>query len=196
MSQPVAIIRSIGGLVFDAVFKEHHESPAECTEQPVETGVSVSDHMFLKPLRVTISAGVSDVTFLPEASDPWAGGTSRAQMALAMLKQLQASFEPFDVQTGLMLYQNMVCTNISFEQDKDTPGAFIFDAELREVIIVSTQMVTYPPRAAGSTARQAGATKSLGQKQAVQVIDPNKLAQVGKSLADAMGVGKLFGLPQ
>jgi hypothetical protein len=186
MSQPVAIIRSIGGLVFDAVFKEHHQLSAEATEEPCETGVSVADHMFMKPGRVTISAGVSDVTFLPEASDPWAGGTSRAQMALAMLEILQASFEPFDVQTGLKLYQNMVCLNIEFEQDKDTAGAFIFEATLREAIIVSTQMVTYPPRAAGATTRQAGATKSRGQQQPVQVTAPAKQQSVLSSLLGAI----------
>lgn len=186
MSQTVAIIRSVGGLVFDATFKEHHESPAEVTENPVETGVSVADHMFMKPLRCTISAGVSDVQVNPRKNDPFGGGSSRSQMAFNMLSILQASFEPFDVQTGLKLYSNMVCTNITCEQDKDTAGAFIFEAELREVIMVSTQTVTYPPRAKGSTARQAGATKQRGQVQGTQVTDPNKQSTVKKSLLASM----------
>lgn len=182
MSQPVAIIRSVGGLVFDAVFREHHESPAEVTEEPVETGVSVSDHMFLKPMRLTISAGVSDVTFQPKATDPWANASSRARYAFELLRYLQASFEPFDVQTGLKLYHNMVVSNITCEQDKDTAGAFIFEAELREVIIVSTQMVTYPPRAKGSAARQAGAVKNRGQQQGTQVTAPAKQQSILSAL--------------
>jgi hypothetical protein len=186
MSQPVAIIRSVGGLVFDATFKEHHESPAEVTENPVETGVSIADHMFMKPLRVTISAGVSDVQLTPRKNDPFEGGTSRAQIAFAMLGILQSSFEPFDVQTGLKLYSNMVCTNITCEQDKDTAGAFIFEAELREVIMVSTQVVTYPPRATGSTTRQGGAKKQRGEVQGTQVTDTTKQSTVKKSLLASM----------
>ena len=50
----------MGSFVFDAVFEETHEADLEVTDNPVETGVVVSDHAFMKPLRVKISAGVSD----------------------------------------------------------------------------------------------------------------------------------------
>jgi hypothetical protein len=178
MSQPVAIIRSIGGLVFDATFREHHESPAEVTENPCETGVSIADHMFLKPKRLTISAGVSDVLISSRSDDPFSGGTSRSQQAFNLLEQLQATFEPFDVQTGLKLYKSMVCANVIGDQDKDTSGVFIFDAELREAIIVSTQTVTIAPKAKGTTARQAGSTVSRGKLQGTQVIDAAVLAKL------------------
>lgn len=150
MSQSVAIIRSVGGLVFDATFNEKHEIEAEITENPVETGVSVADHMFMKPLRVTVSAGVSDIQLSPKSNDPFGGGSSRSKAAFDLLTQLQATFEPFDVQTGLKLYKNMVCKSVTCDQDKDTSSAFIFLAELREVIFVTTQTVTVPPTAKGT----------------------------------------------
>lgn len=167
MSQPVAIIRSVGGLVFDATFSEKHEIEAEITENPVETGVTVADHMFMKPIRLTVSAGVSDVVLSPKGNDPFAGGSSRSRRAFDLLTQLQASFEPFNIQTGLKLYKNMVCKSVLPMQDKDTAYAFIFEAEFREVIFVTTQTVTIPPKAKGATARQAGSMTQRGAQQAI-----------------------------
>jgi Dit-like tail protein len=193
MSQAVAIIRQIGGLVFDATFSEEHEIEAEVTENPVETGVSVADHMFMLPIRLNISAGVSDITLHPNASDQFTGGSSRSRKAYDLLTALQATFEPFSVQTGLKLYQNMVCKKVTPRQDKDSNFAFIFDAILREVIMVSTQAVTVPPRAAGATSRQAGAVVQRGTVQSAFITDPvaqQKVMEVfDPDIAAAIGGG-------
>ena len=163
--QQVAIIRSMGGLVFDAVFEETHEADLEVTDNPVETGVVVSDHAFMKPLRVKISAGVSDTPLAVVTDDPFASDAGRSRRAFELLTELQKRAEPFDLQTGLKLYENMVCTSIRTSQDKDSSGALLFTAELREVIIVYTQVVTYPPRKPGATKRQAGPKKDKGEQQ-------------------------------
>lgn len=180
MSQPVAILRKIGpqsnpnsttvlpGLVFDATFSEKHEIEAEITQNPVETGVNIADHMFMKPRKVTISAGVSDTPLKTVQGDQFSGGSSRSQKAFDLLTQMQASFEPFNVQTGLKLYENFVCKRITCEQDKDTPFVFVFEAELEEVIFVSTQMVTLPPPAKGATQRQAGSAVQRGLVNPIQ----------------------------
>jgi hypothetical protein len=171
-SQPVAIIRVMGGLVFDAVFEEAHTSDMEVTDNPVETGVVVSDHAYLKPKMVTLSAGVSDVLLRPRDGDDFGGGQSRSRKAFELLKALQAQAEPFDLQTGLALYTNMVCTSIKTKQDKDSGLALIFEATLREVLIVSTQVVKYPPRAAGAPSRQAKDKKIKGEQQSKEVTAP------------------------
>lgn len=196
--QPVAIIRSIDGLVFDAVFEESHESDLEVTDNPVETGVVVSDHAYMKPLRLTICAGVSDVSLrywttaedgsfqLADSNDPFKSDAGRARKAFEMLTQLQRLAEPFSVQTGLKLYENMVCTSIRTKQDKDTDGALVFVAELREVIIVYTQVVKYPKRKAGATKRQASAKKDKGEQQATEVTNTPKKQSLAAKLKTAL----------
>lgn len=164
MSQAVAILRSVGGLVFDATFNEQHQSDLTVTDNPVETGVKVSDHAYMEPATVTISAGVSDTPLTLPAADPFAATVSRSKQAYTLLKELQRAAEPFDVQTGLQLYSNMVCTSIRTEQDKDTCQVLAFTATLREVIIVNTQVVSFPKRA-GATKRQADPTKKNGEQQ-------------------------------
>lgn len=185
-TQPVAIIRSMGGLVFDAVFDETHESDLEVTDNPVETGVVVSDHAYMKPLKVTLLAGVSDIV-LDDAvtSDPFASDSGRSKRAFELLCDLQKKAEPFDVQTGLKLYTNMICTSIRTSQDKETAGVLVFNAELREVLIVNTQAVKYPPRKAGATKRQAGPKKDKGEQQGKEVTS-NKSSLLSK-LSKAIG---------
>ena len=185
--QQVAIIRSMGGFVFDAVFEETHEADLEVTDNPVETGVVVSDHAFMKPLRVKISAGVSDTPLAAVTDDPFASDAGRSRRAFELLTELQKRAEPFSLQTGLKLYENMVCTSIRTSQDKDSSGALLFDAELREVIIVYTQVVTYPPRKPGATKRQAGPKKDKGEQQGKEVTEKPKKQSLSKKLADAIG---------
>lgn len=189
-TQQVAIIRSMGGLVFDAVFEENHEAELEVTDNPVETGVVVSDHAYMKPLRLTLSAGVSDTPLYVPAEDPFQSDAGRSKRAFEVLTELQKKAEPFDVQTGLKLYKNMICTSIRTSQDKDTSGALVFTAEIREVIIVYTQVVKYPPRKAGATKRQASAKKNKGEQQGSEVADKPKKQSLAAKLKGAITGGK------
>jgi hypothetical protein len=184
--QQVAIIRSMGGLVFDAVFEETHEADLEVTDNPVETGVVVSDHAFMKPLKVTLSAGVTDTPLVVGTDDPFASDAGRSRRAYELLTELQKRAEPFDLKTGLKLYENMVCTSIRTSQDKDSSGALLFTAELREVIIVYTQVVTYPPRKPGATKRQAGPKKDKGEQQGKEVTNSAEKKSLIKKGADAL----------
>lgn len=184
--QQIAVIRSMGGLVFDAVFEETHESDLEVTDNPVETGVVVSDHAYMKPLRVKISAGVSDARLDIFSADPFASSAGRSRRAFELLTELQKKAEPFDLQTGLKLYKNMVCTSVRSSQDKDSSAALLFTAELREVIIVYTQVVQYPPRKAGATKRQAGPKKDKGEQQGTEVTSAPKKQSLAAKLKQAM----------
>lgn len=189
MSDTVTIIRSMGGLTFDAVFEETHESELAVTDNPVETGVVVSDHAYMNPLRLTLSAGVTDTPLAVGTNDVFASDAGRSNRAYELLTELQKKAEPFDVQTGLKLYKNMVCTSIRTSQDKDTAGALVFTADLREVIIVYTQVVKYPPRKAGTTKRQAGAKKDKGEQQGTEQTGPKKQSLAAK-LKTAITGGK------
>lgn len=163
----ISIIRSVGGFVFDATFRESHTSEIEVTDNPVEIDSDVNDNMYVKPYKLTIAAGVSNSPLRVSGNDPFAG-TNRAQAAFVALKALQASGEPFSIQTGLILYDNMMLLTIRATQDKDTDEVLDFEADFKGVNIVGTQVVTYPPRAPGKTTHQASKTDSKGEKQGTQ----------------------------
>lgn len=186
MIDPSAITilpRSIAGLVFDATFEEVHTSELEVTDSPVETGVSITDHSFVKPYKLRISAGVTNTPLrTPDAT--FGEGDARIQNAFKKLRELQASREPFDVVTGLVVYNNMVCTMLTTPQDKSSANAIAFTAELREINIVSTQVVTYPPRRQGKASSQASQKKDKGEQQGAEVTNKKSLL---KRLSSALG---------
>jgi hypothetical protein len=174
---------------FDAVIRESHTSELEVTENPVETGVSVSDHAFMRPLRLDIEACVGDAWVHGQddkgnkVKDLFSSDAgSRAFIAFKRLQDLQSAAEPFTVQTGLRLYENMVITSLSVPQDAATASSLCFQASLREVIRVSTQTVTYPPRAAGKANRQASKKVSGGEKTGQPVTDAPKAQSILKSI--------------
>lgn len=122
---------------------------------------------------------------------------SRSQRAYQLLRGLMRSAEPFDVQTGLMLYKSMVVKTLTAEQDKDTSAVLYFRAGLVEVIRRGTQAVVFPPRKPGKTARQGAPKVDKGDKKPADVTKPAQL----QSILDSFINGKVdgastFTLPQ
>jgi len=176
---------------FDAVMRESHHSELVVTDNPVETGVVVADHAYMAPLRLDIEAAVGDFWLHAvgpngaAVDDPFASSAGRSVSAFEQLQALQATAEPFSVQAGLRLYDNMVIVTIDVDQDANTGNILKFRASLREVIFASTQTVTYPPRAAGKPDRQAKKKVSAGEKK----TEPPKSDDQMKSLLRQAGVG-------
>jgi hypothetical protein len=168
----VTIIHSIERLTFDAVLTESHQSQLQVTSNPVETGVMISDHSFMQPLKVTITAAVSDLKMPSGSADYDDASSGRARRAFQLLQELQANtakgiVDPFSVSTGLRLYQKMVCVGITARQDADTASLLSFDADLQEIITVSTQAVTYtaPKPMPGKPKLQAKPVVEKGPEQ-------------------------------
>jgi len=91
--------------------------------------------------------------------------TTRSQRAWQSLVNLQKSAAVFKVQTGLMLYPDMVLKSLTAEQGKDTSTVLYFTAQLEQVIFVSTETVTLPPRKAGKTKRQGPPKTNKGEQK-------------------------------
>lgn len=182
MSDISIIPRSMGGLTFDAVFEEDHTLELEVTDNPVEVGVSITDHAYMNPYKLRLMAGVTNTPLTPK-DDGFGTGDQRTREAFKKLEALMRTREPFDVQTGLRLYKNMICLSVNTSQAAESANALVFTAELREIIIVYTQAVEYPPRAKGKADNQAGKKKSSGEKQSKEVDSKKTQAPQERSLA-------------
>jgi hypothetical protein len=184
-TQPVAIIRKFGGFVFDATFSEDHDSTTNFTNNPVEDGSVMTDHAQDMPRTLRIQAGVQLIsparfhnssvqgatvdTSAEGAGDVFTanGQASRPQTAWTYLEGLRTAHEPFDVQTGLKLYTNVMVAHLSNTWTDDL-GNLVFTAELREVDIRNTLTTKFAPRKAkpkSDKGQQQG--KSLSDKDAI-----------------------------
>jgi hypothetical protein len=158
---------------FDAVFTERHTRRLTITRNPLEIGNVVTDHSFMEPAELQIEAGVGDFSLRakdangnPRTDVFTAAARARSEVAWAMLKNLQASAEPFTVDTGIDRYDNMLVAELSALQDAPSANGLMFTALLQESLFVSTSTVDYPPRAPGKPSRQAAKKTTAGEKQA------------------------------
>jgi hypothetical protein len=177
-------------LSFDATVRESHSSELEVTENPVETGVVIADHAFMKPLRLEIEGRVSDTPLHSNNADPFASTTKRSARAMELLQNLQASATPFIVQTGLRAYPDMLLVSLTSDQDAGNAGAYDFRASLRQIITSDTQEIAFPPRKPGKPARQAAKPKDGGEKKAEAITDPKKRVSILSSLAKKLANGE------
>jgi hypothetical protein len=149
---------------FDAVLSESIQLSAEVTKEPCETGVVVSDHYIKNPARLELEVVVSDTPLSPNVSEVFDSDDGRGAVALATLEGLMASGEPFNVQAGMRFFESVVIEDISTTRDARNAGWLRARIVLTEVRITSTETITYPPRKAGKTARQAAKPVTKGEQ--------------------------------
>jgi len=176
--------RSIGGIELDAVLSESHNSTILLTKNPVELGTQITDHSIIEPKKINIIAEVSDTPLglaaFGQIVDVITGlfGTStvesitRSNAAYGAMILLQEAREPLEIQTKLKLYQDMIITNISTTQDKDTSRIVSMSIDLEEILIVQSELVQLDPSQLqdGSPKEQASPPVQEGRKEP---IDPN-----------------------
>jgi len=157
---------------FDAVEVEDHTFETEITENPVETGVTLADHAFDHPDKISITAAVSDLPPPGKESDIFtAEGPSRGLAAYAWLRRMQKAHEPFSVQTGLDLFPSMMITALKVKKDAAHANILYFTVDLKEILWASTDVVFYPAK---PKTKRATAKKHDGDKAGEETDDALK----------------------
>ena len=159
----IAFARAIGSVPIACTITERHESALEITENPVENGADVTDHVYLRPRAVTL-----------EVAD---GGGA---LTFDALRRLQATREPFTLVTGLSVDDNMLIQSI--EPERDVVYASIFRGRifLREVQIVDTAYAAAEPDATGSAPKSG----KPGGKKSTRAAAPAKSRARDAATAD------------
>lgn len=150
----VLLSRAIGGVFVDVVVSEQVTASMEVPTHPVEKGAKISDHAWRSPTVLRMSCAAADPIDTYQA-----------------LFRVMATAEPFSIVTGFGVFRNMLLIRLEPKRETATGNILDFDAELMEVIIVSTSTSgnggNGDERAAGKTNRgevQARDVPSPGQK--------------------------------
>ena len=143
---------SLSGLVeftADLTLEESHERSAEVTENPVESGATVSDHVITNPERLRLEGFVTDAPAAVFASD-----AGRTQGAFETLEQAWREREPLTVVTGRKTYTDMIIVRLDMPRTR--PASMRFVIELQAVTIVQAQDVAVVGPEAGVDSQNSG----------------------------------------
>lgn len=175
---------AIGYFFPDINTKEDATFRNKITDAPIETGETVTDHVFYEPLRLEIEGvtGAEAYTINPSAGTVTVE-RGRVRVAYETLKQLAEEREPFEVVTGYDLYPNMLIEELNLPRDPMRGDALFFSAILKQVTTVETRTSTIARvrRAAPAQRRKLARTVREGRKQTVALPEAQaaKLQELG-----------------
>ncbi len=168
---PTALLTSVGGVEVDATLSEGHNYNALVTENPVEDGSVVTDHIVNLPVVLEMEGRFSDTPFGFLASllagtaglaatalgtaDIVAGLSTAAVAGLLgesspglsktkfnLLVALQVTREPIEIVTGLTTYSNMAIEALKATRSSADGKSIRFTATFREIKIVGDNATT------------------------------------------------------
>lgn len=130
----------------DVSINEQHEFGSRITDNPVEDGSIISDHIFNDPDVLRINAMVSDhpVKFLAGVRRLIDGGTAPRIDAFNKLLEMRDAKKTMTVVTGLHQYRNMIISNLRVTRNSDTGKTLNFSIDFRELLKATTEEVAVP----------------------------------------------------
>lgn len=165
IGDPFVILTSIGGIEMDASLDEDHRFDSIVTRNPVEDGSQYSDHIVLLPVVLELTCRVSNTSlsyFTPAQS-------GRAVDAYSELVALKNTREPFQVVTGINVYENMILENISVPRTSKDGHSIRFNMVLAELPIVGAEVDSNRDLISESVRHTALGVVSLGPIQKVSI---------------------------
>lgn len=179
--------KKIGEIQLDGVVSESHSSPVRITRNPVELGVDLTDHATLEPKKLTMVAAVTDtplgfaaVTQLIDNVTGLFGSATtenltRSQAAYNALVALKNEREPISVQTGLVLYENMLITDVQVTQNKDSSRMVLMNITFEEVIFGESQIIPFVSENLDESVQdQAASAESNGRQLPIDPVEAVK----------------------
>jgi hypothetical protein len=159
---------TIDHVIIDVTLSERHTVSSEITENPVEEGAAVTDHVHINPEELVIDGIISDYNqnipiFGPiiqgvQKLSGYYGETKRSVEAYNELVRIKNLRQPIQVTTGLKAYDSMIIQEISVDRDKSKSTALYFSITLRQIRIVSSKILP-------STIRPSKESSDLTSKQ-------------------------------
>jgi hypothetical protein len=137
----VTINRSLGSFVADCVVEENHDDEVVMTDNPLETGSVVTDHIYKMPSTVTL-------TYVwAMASEQNTGLTPTfLQTMYSSLLAAQAAATLVNIVTGKRNYVNMAIQSINCMTDKNTENILMLRITCRYINFVSPATTSLLPQ--------------------------------------------------
>lgn len=165
----------IGALEIQTTVEAIHTDRLTKTKHPIESGASITDHAYKEPAEVTIRCGWSNASLkalLGIVTGLFRGGTmSKSDYVSGIYSQLlklQEAREPIAITTPLRQYDNMLITMLQATRDPKTSQVLSVLATCEEILIVSTQSATLPPKESQAEPASTAEVQDVGAQQLIE----------------------------
>lgn len=164
----------IGELEVQTALEEVYFDSLQTSEHPVEANASITDHAFKRPSELMLTCGWSNSNLkaiLGAIESLFTGGTmSKSDYVTGVYSQLlklQQDRIPLTITSTLRVYDNMLITGLTARRDQRTSQILFVEAQLRELIIVSTQSTSMPAQEDQADPASTAEVQNSGSKQVV-----------------------------
>ena len=161
---------TIGELSIDVVIDHTTNLDSETTDNPVETGWTVSDHVIREPLKLSLTA---IITPTPVSYFNAFGGANLDRMseAAAYLMRLYQQGEPVTVTLPDAIYDNMLMVRCPLVRNVQNGFCYQLALEFKHIIFVEQKTEEIPEASAsGDAVGKAGETgKDAGTAAQVDI---------------------------
>lgn len=163
---------ALASVELDAVIREGATASSRITDNPVEQGANMNDHIIIEPMTFTMEGVVSNIASnaFAAVTGLFTDGNQKAQATWNDLLKLQIDRTPFTLNQGLKSYPNVVIISLSTSQDVNTSNSLFFTANLKEFIFVGTETITTEQFTEPSIADKMIETVTGGLKQLKEAI--------------------------
>ncbi len=161
-------------LFADASQKRSHKKSAEVTENKVESGADIADHVITKRDEGSIEGVVSAY---PLKNNPDFDNTNRVQNAIELLEKAINSGELLDIHTTLKTYSKVVLTDLQYDETTEHGAeSLFFSISFIQVEFANAKFVKIPVSQIGkgkvneTPAQQKQTVKSQQRKYAPKQV--------------------------
>ena len=170
----------IGQLEVDVLVSSELTYSSEVTENPVEDGFPVHDHVICKPLQLSMVVVVSPlpVTWY----EKFGVDTGRMDDAIDKLEQIYKDRQPITIVTNEKTYEDMVMTECKINRSKDDGKVLRIPLEFLQIRKVDVKETEVPEEyASASAAGKAGETEEDAGTAATEDIGDGSASGTGNS---------------
>lgn len=135
-------VPSLAGFI-DVYIEEEHLMEVDVTQYPVESRAEISDHATIKPIKIRLNGGQSDLRRNGASEDArlaHAGAGWRAITALLQNRELHV------IETPLRRYENMVLTRAKSVVNNSVGRTLRVELEFTEVLTAATVDIQFRER--------------------------------------------------
>jgi len=149
--------------VFDYIPEEKHTVSVGTTDYPIETGATLTDHAFIKPLELEMLAVVSDILVqrFTTLLTPYRDREGWERILLQIQRRNLVT-----VVTLLKTYNNLILTDVSVDKDQSTGRSLVARLKFKEALIANTQTTELPESNITGAADNQASTVNNGVRQA------------------------------